>query len=360
MADIGVAVIGFGIGGRFYHSPFIRAVPGLKLEAIVQRSGQEAQNSFPDIQILRSVEDALGDASVQLIVVTTPNETHHNLAKQALLAGKHVVVDKPFAATSAEARELIDLAAERNLIVAPFHNRRWDGDFKTVQMLLHRGDLGRLVTFESHFDRYRPLQLQNTWKERAHRANGMVFDLASHLVDQTLALFGAPEAITASVRRDRDTTNIDDAFDIALHYPRMLAYCRASWLAAEPAPRFVLHGTKGSFRKWGVDPQESALFAGVKVPLIDEPREWLGEPEESWGTLTTAPDLAAPSVLTHTKVKTELGDYRGLYANVRDAILGKSRLAVSAEDGYRNIRLLELANQSSLERRTLPVDFADE
>src|SRR5580765_1537446 len=345
MAEIRAAVLGFGLAGRVFHAPFISAVPGLKLEAIVQRSGDEAAKAYPNTRILRSVAEAFADPSIQLITVGTPNATHYTLTREALLAGKHVVIDKPFAATSAEARELIQIATEKKLILAPFHNRRWDGDFKTVRKLLDSGVLGRLVTFESHFDRFRPLQREGTWKESGNDANGMLFDLAPHLVDQALALFGAPAAITASVRRDRDATDIEDAFDITLHYPRLLAHCRASWLAAENGPRFLLHGTNGSFRKFGLDPQEPALLAGATVPPVGDPREWLAEPEADWGTLTIAPDPSKPAALTRTKIKTELGDYRGFYASVRDAILGEGPLGVPSEDGYRTIRLLELARQ---------------
>src|SRR5215469_13344956 len=289
MSEIGVAVIGFGLAGRVFHAPFVSAVPGLRLEAIVQRRGDEAAKAYPKARILRSVDEALNDDKVQLIVVATPNETHCDLAKRALQAGKHVVVDKPFAASSAEARELIELAAGKKLVLAPFHNRRWDGDFLTVRKLLGSGELGRLVTFESHFDRFRPLPREATWKETGNAANGMLFDLGPHLVDQALTLFGAPQAITASVRRDRDTTDIEDAFDITLHYPRLLVHCRATWLACDAAPRFLLHGTKGSFKKYGLDPQEPALIAGAKVPPMGE-GNWLGEPESDWGTLTVAPD----------------------------------------------------------------------
>jgi predicted dehydrogenase len=357
MAEIQVAVIGFGLAGRVFHAPFVSAVPGLKLNAIVQRRGDEASKAYPNVRILRSVEEALDDSAIQFIVVATPNETHYSLAKQALLAGKHVVVDKPFTATSVDAQELVDIAKQRKLVIAPFHNRRWDGDFLTIRKILSSGELGRLVTYESHFDRFRPLPRQSTWKESGNDANGMLFDLAPHLVDQALVLFGDPSAITASVRRDRDVTDIEDGFDITLHYPRQLAHCRATWLAAEPSPRFLLHGTKGSFRKYGVDPQEPALVGGATVPPVGDPRPWLGEDPAAWGTLTIAPNPADSAHLIRTPVRTELGDYRNYYANVRDAINGTAPLNVTPEDGYRVIKLLELARQSSREGTTLPVSF---
>jgi predicted dehydrogenase len=354
--EIGVAVIGFGLAGQVFHAPFVSAVPGLKLEAIVQRKGDDAGKAYPSVRILRSVDEALKDAAVQLVVVATPNETHFELATRALLAGKHVVIDKPFAATSAEAGELKELAKKQGVVLAPFHNRRWDGDFLTVKKLLDQTAVGRLVTYESHFDRFRPVPRENTWKEGANAANGLLFDLGPHLVDQALALFGAPVGITASVRKDRDKTDIEDAFDITLEYPRLRAHCRSSMLACDAAPRFLLHGTKGSFKKYGLDPQESALVGGAKVPKMGE-GEWLADPESEWGTLTVAQVLADPGKLTRTKVKTELGDYRGYYANVRDAINGVAKLAVTAEDGHRVVKLLEMARESSKEGRTLKVEF---
>ena len=354
--EIGVGVIGFGLAGQVFHAPFVSAVPGLQLEAIVQRKGDQAGKAYPSARILRSVAEALKDAAIRMIVVATPNETHFALAKQALQAGKHVVIDKPFSATSEEALELKALAEKKGVVLAPFHNRRWDGDFRTVERLLAEEAVGRLVTYESHFDRFRPLPRENTWKEGANSANGLLMDLGPHLVDQVLALFGPPQGITASVRRDRDRTDIEDAFDITLEYPRLRAHCRSSMLAADAAPRFLLHGTKGSYKKFGLDPQEPALVGGAKVPRMGE-GEWLAEPESQWGTLTIAPVPADPTNLTRTKVKTELGDYRLYYANVRDAINGAAKLAVTPEDGYRTVKLLEMARQSSEQGRTLPVSF---
>jgi len=360
---IKTAVIGFGLAGRVFHAPFISAVPGLSLSYLVQRSGDEAAKAYPTAKILRGFDEALAsDAS--LLVIGTPNETHFDLAKAALAAGKHVVVDKPVASTSAEVRILANLAAEKGLTFAPFHNRRWDGDFLTVRALLHQNALGRLTSFVSHFDRFRPVPRADTWKESSHPANGMLFDLGPHLVDQALALFGPPRAITASVRTDRDGSAIEDAFDITLHYPRLRATLSATMIAADPAPRFYLHGTFGSFRKYGLDPQEPALVAGAKVPRLPEngsprtPDNWLSEDPTMWGVLTLAPDPAVPRTLVTHEVETEPGDYRNFYLNVRDAIRGTAALAVTPEAAFQTIRLLELARESSTSGCTLPVDFA--
>jgi scyllo-inositol 2-dehydrogenase (NADP+) len=360
--EIGVGVIGFGLGGRVFHAPFVNALNGLRLAAILQRTGDAAAKAYPATKIVRSLDELFADNSIELVVVSTPNETHFAMAKQCLEAGKHVVIDKPFAATSEEALALGQLAKSKGLLVIPFHNRRWDGDFQTVRKLLQDDAVGRLVTFESHFDRFRPIPRENTWKEAENPANGMLFDLGPHLVDQVLALFGPPDDLTASVRADRDQTAIEDAFDITLHYPGkngkgLLAHCRTSYLACDYAPRFLLHGTKGSFRKHGLDPQEPALVSGAKVPTQGSQQIWLQEDVSAWGTLTVAPNPADPATLVTRQVKTELGDYRGFYANVRDAILGTAQLAVTPEDGYRVIKLLELARESSAKGCTLKVKF---
>ncbi len=357
--------LGWGGGGGLFHAPFVSAVDGLKLVAIQTSRGEEAAKAYPGAKIVGSLEAMLAEPEIELVVVSTPNETHYAMAKQCLQAGKHVVIDKPFAATSAEAAELVELAKFMGVLVAPFHNRRWDGDFVTVRRLIEEKAVGRMVTFESHFDRFRPVPRENTWKEAGNPANGMLFDLGPHLVDQCLALFGAPSAITASVRSDRDETAIEDAFDITLHYPEysgvagkgLLAHCRTSYLACDNAPRFLLHGTHGSFRKHGLDPQEPKLVGGAKVPAQGAAEVWLQEDEAMWGTLTVAPNPADPGTLVTQQVKTALGDYRGFYANVRDAVLGTAGLAVTPEDGYRVIKLLELARVSSGEGRTVGVEF---
>ncbi|MDQ2926302.1 MAG: Gfo/Idh/MocA family oxidoreductase [Acidobacteriota bacterium] len=362
-APIRTAVLGFGLAGKIFHCPFISAVPGFELTTIVQRRGDEASAAYPDARILRSADEAFNDPNLDLIIVATPNDTHFDLAARALQAGKHVVLDKPFTTTSAQARSLIDIAKHAGKILAPFHNRRYDGDFLTVRKLRAESVLGRIVTIESHLDRFRPIQRANTWKESSGPANGLLFDLGPHLVDQALALFGPPASVTASVRSDRDETAIEDAFILVLDYGgsadnRYVRYtCHATMLAAEPAPRFTVHGTHGSYTKRGIDPQEPALHNGAKVPPLDAPTPWLPEPKSAWGTLTHAPNPSDPTHLIRAPYPTETGDYRQFYVNVRDAILGTTPLAIPAEDGYRTIRILELARISSERRITIDITF---
>jgi scyllo-inositol 2-dehydrogenase (NADP+) len=386
-SPIRTAVIGYGLAGRVFHCPFVSAIPGLELSVIVQRTGDTAAATYPQATIVRSVDDALNDPSIDLVVVATPNSSHVELAKAALRAGKHVVVDKPLAPTSAEARELIDLAKAQGKVLAPFHNRRFDGDFLTVrklvsdgtlgrivQVLSHydrfltvrklvaEGTLGRIVQVLSHYDRFRPIQRPNSWKEAAGPAAGNLFDLGPHLVDQALALFGIPTHVTASVRFDRDQTDIDDAADITFDFlvdDKPLRYeCHETMLAADPAPRFRVHGTFGSYTKTGLDPQERALLDGAMPPQIGSPEPWLPEPESAWGMLTLATRRTEPVEYSRQPCPTVTGDYRRFYASVRDAILGTAPLAIPAEDGFRTIRLLELALQSSNEKRTVAIDFS--
>jgi scyllo-inositol 2-dehydrogenase (NADP+) len=365
--SIRTAVLGYGLAGKVFHCPFVHAVPGLDLTIIVQRTGEPARDRSPDAKLVRTVEEAFSAPDIDLIVVGLPSDTHFEMARRALEAGKHVVVDKPFAASSREARQLIDLAKAKGKILAPFHNRRWDCDFLTVRKILDEGSLGRVVEVFSSYDRFRPIQRPNTWKEAASPTTGILFDLGPHLVDQPLALFGPPTSVTASVREDRDQTNINDAIDITLAYHstpqwpgRSLRYiCHATMLCAEPAPRFRVHGTHGSYVKNGLDPQENALLnLNAVPPPVGDPAPWLPEPESAWGTLTLATERREPVQVERNVYPSVTGDYRNFYLSVRDAIAAGKPLAVPSEDGFRTIRLLELAQQSSTEGRTIPIDFA--
>jgi len=343
---IRAAVVGFGLGGRVFHTAYIAAVPGLELAAIVQRKGDEAAQAYPEATIYRSVEAMLADASIQMVAVTTSNQTHFEIGRQCLLAGKHTVIDKPFTLASAEAAELIALARERKLVLSAFQNRRWDGDFKTLRAVLESGKLGRLVVFESHYDRYRQEPRLGMWKESGLHGGGQLYDLGTHLIDQALVLFGAPRTITADIRVERDRALNDDAFDLRLGYPNLNVWLRSTMTAAIAGPRFALHGTQGSFVKFGLDPQEDAIKAGVAIGAPG----WGEEPESLWGTLKLADG-------GESRIPTAAGDYRDYYANVRDAILGAAPVAVPGVDAWRTARIVELARQSSDQGRTLPVEL---
>jgi scyllo-inositol 2-dehydrogenase (NADP+) len=361
---IRVAVLGFGLAGRVFHCPFVSAIPGLELAAIVQRRGDEAAQAYPQATILRSPEEAFANPDIDLIVVGTPNETHEAFARAALAAGKHVVVDKPLAPSSEAVRKLIDAARDAGKLLFPFHNRRWDGDFLTLQQVLAENKLGRVVKAIATWDRFRPAPRPGTWKEAAGDAHGILQDLGPHLIDQALALFGSPQRLTGAVHRIREGSEIEDAFDLVLSFDRPGGHsldfeCHASIIAADPAPRFRVHGTSGSFTKCGIDPQEAHLVAdGRHPPTLGSSVPWISEPESSWGTLTTAADpIQRPQDLTRTPVPTLTGDYRFFYANVRDAILGDAPQAVSGIDAWRVARIIELTRESSHQRRTLEVSL---
>ena len=342
---INVGLIGFGFAGRTFHAPAIRAVAGLRLAAILQRKGDEAANRYPDIRIARKLEQLFASDSIQLVVIATPNTSHFDLARQCLLAGRHVVIDKPFATTHAEAAELVALAEKCGRLLSVYQSRRFDGDFKTVRNLIASEALGRIVLFESHYDRYR-LQLRpGAWREQVGPGNGVFFDLGPHLIDQALTLFGTPEAVSADIRIERDQAVVDDAFDVTLLYPRLRVLLRGTMLASKPAPHFVIHGTHGSYVKHGLDPQENALKRG-ETPGGPA---WGKEPPEAWGTLS---QVEGDKIIERT-IPTEAGDYCEYYENVRDAILGKAALAVTPQGALNVMRVLELAQQSSHERRVI-------
>jgi scyllo-inositol 2-dehydrogenase (NADP+) len=344
---IEVGLVGFGLAGRAFHAPVIRAVPGLHLAAIVQRSGTEAAEKYPDVRIVRSLDELLSISEIRLIVIATPNETHYPFARQCLEAGRDVVVDKPFTTTLEEAVSLVELAKKTNRLLTVYQNRRYDGDFQAIRKLVMDGALGRIVRFETSYDRFRPQLKPGAWRETSRPGSGILFDIAPHLIDHALVLFGLPEAVTADVRIERENAAADDAFDIMLHYPNgMRAVLRSSILAATPRPRFVLFGTQGSFVKQAFDPQEMNLRRGF-IP-VDKP--WGYEPEEDWGVLT----VPSGESFERRRIPSVNCDYRDYYSNVRDAILARAALAVTPEYALDVMRMLELARESSEKRRTIP------
>jgi scyllo-inositol 2-dehydrogenase (NADP+) len=346
---INVGLIGFGLAGRSFHAPVIRAVNGLRLAAILQRSGDEAAKLYPDARIVRSVEELLAMSDVRLIVVATPNDTHHPIARQCLAADRDVVVDKPLAPTKEEALDLVKFAQERGRLLTVYQNRRYDGDFQAVQQLVASGRLGRLVRFESNYDRFRPQLKANAWRERSGPGSGILFDLAPHLIDHALLLFGIPEAVTADIRVERENAIADDSFDLTLHYAgRLRALLRATMLAPVTRPRFLLHGTSGAYVKHAFDVQEPKLRAG-RLPWNETPTE--EEQEENSGVLTL---MKADGTTTKQLVPPAPSDYRCCYANIRDVLLGTAAPAVSPQDALNVMCALELARESSARRCTIP------
>jgi predicted dehydrogenase len=350
---IRVGLVGFGMGSRVFHAPLVSSVEGLELAAVMERTSNKAIERYPEIKVYRSLQEMLADPSLDLIVVASPNGTHFAIAKEVLSAGKNVVVDKPMTVTSAEAAELIGLATKHGKLLAPFHNRRWDSDFLTIRKLLDECSLGRLVAFESRFDRWRPAPLtERMWKENADLGGGALLDLGPHLGDQALTLFGKPEAVSADVVREKDGPGVDDAFTIRMRYSGFVVTLGANSLSLPATPRFYLRGTKGSYLKLGLDLQEAALN---KVLRIDDPA-WGQEPSASWGMLHVGIDGGSVS----RPVPALAGDYRRYYAGIRDALLGKAPAPVTGVDGWRVARLLEFAVESSKKRCEITCDWSGE
>lgn len=342
---IKVGIASYGMSGEVFHAPLLHVHKGYDLEAVCERNIKKAANRYPEIRSYSSYEEILRDREIELIIVNTPDYLHYEMAKAAIEAGKHVVVEKPFTIASAEAYDLIDLARKKGCILSVFHNRRWDNGSLTVRQILTEKLLGRLVLFESHFDRFRNY-LQDTWKERPGTGTGTVYNLGSHLIYEALDFFGEPQTVFADIRAERTGSSVDDTFDIFLGYPELKVMLRSSYLVKEPGPRYILHGTEGSYIKWGQDPQEEALKAGQWPGTAG----WGTEPPESWGILNTTING------THFRgrIETLPGNYLAFYDNLYNAIRKGEELIVTPEKAARVIRIIELAYQSNREQKVIP------
>ena len=344
---INVGLIGFGLAGRSFHAPVINAVPGLNLAAILQRTGSEAAVAYPNARIVRNLEELLAISDIRLIVIATPNETHVRFARQSLAAGRDVVVDKPFATSYEEAAGLVEYAQKSGRLLTVYQNRRYDGDFQAIRQVVAAGTLGRIVRFETNYDRFRPNLKPTAWREQLVPGAGILFDIGPHLIDHAMQLFGRPEAVTADIRIERESGLADDAFDVLFHYPNsMRAVLSSNILAATQRPRFLLFGTKGAFLKQTFDPQEMNLRRGE----IPKGTPWGAEPEENWGLLT----LSDGTKSTQRRIPSATGDYRDYYANVRDVLLGKAQPAVTLPQALDVMRALELARESNAKHCTIP------
>jgi len=343
---IGVALIGYGYAGRTFHAPLIGAVAGLELLLVASSRADQIRAELPGVAVAASAEEACVSPSVDLVVVATPNDSHVRLASMALEAGKHVVLEKPFAPTLRGARDLASLASRTGRILAAFQNRRWDGDFSAVVDLLRRGALGELLHFESHFDRYRPV-VRDRWRERAGVGAGLWYDLGPHLVDQTLQLFGLPDRVTASLAAQRAGAQSDDWAHVVLEYRRMRAILHTSVLVPGTTTRFILHGTTASWIKRGLDRQERELIAALP------PGNAAADAEEHAVSIDGASGTETPTPIPR-------GDYRRFYSQLRDAILGSGPNPVPPAQAVAVTAVVETAIQSSAERRSLTVPLTDE
>ncbi|WP_226665048.1 oxidoreductase [Microbulbifer aggregans] len=342
-SEIKTAIIGYGFSATTFHLPFILNLPPFRFMAVSTSQGEQVRQQHPEVAVYADADTLLTDSDADLVIITAPNEAHYALAKRALQQGKHVVLEKPFVTRVEQGEELIALAKQQQRVLSVYQNRRWDGDFLTVKKLIADGRLGAVRYFESHFDRFRP-EVRKRWRESDVEGGGILFDLGPHMLDQALQLFGPPTAITAQVKALRPQAKVDDFFHITLHYPEHQAVLRSSPFCAAPTLRFEVQGEAGSYMKHGLDPQEDRLKAGALTVAAD----WAQENPEQYGQLYTA-DGAMP-------IKTETGGYQHYFQQLAQAILAGGEIPVSAEQALCNIRLIQLALQSSASGQTVAVD----
>lgn len=348
MSVINAAVIGYGLAGSVFHAPIINCTEGFHLKTIYttnsERKGQIGSR-YPDTAVVSDVDAIFGDEDIRLVTVATRNDCHYELAEKAILAGKNVVVDKPFTIVSADADKLIELAQKRNVMLSVFQNRRWDGDFLTVKKVVESGMLGSLVEFESHWDKFRNYPKDN-WREENAPGSGLWYDLGPHMVDQALALFGLPAAVTADLRIQRECAKTIDNFEVILHYDKLKVTLKVGMLVKIPTPRFVLQGENGTFVKYGLDIQEDDLAGGL-TPL--NKKNWGQEPEEQYGRISAV----VGGVDFSGTVASEPGDYREFYKNIHQTLTQGKELIVTPQQAANNIKIIEQAIRSNEERRTI-------
>jgi scyllo-inositol 2-dehydrogenase (NADP+) len=340
---VGVGLVGFGLSASSLHAPLITAEPGLELRAVV--TSDPTRVPLPDVAVVPTVEALLDDPGIGLVVAAVPNAAHHDVARSALEAGRHVVVDKPFTVTSAEADDLIRLAGERDLRLAVFHQRRWDADHLTIRRCVDEGLLGEVGTYLARYDRFRAGP-PTRWTERAGPGSGVLYDLGAHLIDQALCLFGPPRTVWGDLGTQRPGGAAVDYVHLVLGYGTLRVLLHAGSLVRAPGPRFEVHGDRGSFVKDGMDGQIAAMLAGGRPgdPGFGE------EPPERYGTLTT--DLGG--LASTGRLASVPGDYPAFYRDMAAAVRGEGPVPVPAEQAREVVRVIERATESSRDGRVVP------
>jgi scyllo-inositol 2-dehydrogenase (NADP+) len=340
MKKLKTGLVGYGSVAEKMHAPLIHTSPHMELYGVVERNHTKSKEKYDHVRIFRSLEELLAVEEIDLVVIATPNECHYDQARQALEAGKHVVVDKPITVSSGEAIALDRLAKEKGLVLSVFQNRRWDGDFLTIKKLIEEGTLGRIVHFESHFDRFRP-EPKDNWREKDVPGSGILYDLGSHLIDQALMLFGLPDWVYAEILKQRPHVEADDFFDISMQFGEVKVRLTASIYVNAVLPKFMLMGEKGTFLKYGLDVQEQAL----KEQRLPVGEAWGVEPEENWGKI-----YLADSTIAYPTVN---GDYRQFYENTAFAILEGKALTITCKQAIACLQVIEACKVSHEEGRRI-------
>ena len=340
---INTALCSFGMSGWVFHAPFLQVHPGFNLYAVWERSKKLAQQKYPQVKSYDTLDELLKDEAIELVVVNTPNYTHYDYAKQALDAGKHVIVEKPFTVNSKEGKELIQLAKKKKRKLSVYQNRRYDSDYKAIKKVIQEKLLGNIVEAEFHFDRYKEEVSPKLHKEVPGSGTGSLYDLGSHLIDQALQLFGDPTEIFADIQIMRPVSKVDDYFEVLLYYPGLRVRLKSSYQVREALPGYVLHGSKGSFIKPKTDVQEAMLQAG-KVPGQSD---WGTEPETEKGLLHTEVN----GKLIREYVPSMKGNYGEYYEGIYNAIRNNQPVPVLPEDGLKVVKLIEAAYESNAKKK---------
>lgn len=339
MTPIKTAILSFGMSGRVFHAPFIHLHPGFELYGVWERTRSASPEFYPAITLFRSLEELLADKAIELVVVNTPTATHFDYAKKALEAGKHVVVEKAFTTTVEEAIALEELAKKKNKKISVFQNRRWDSDFKTVKKIIQEDWLGEIVEAEIHFDRFKEELSPKPHKEIPGPGAGILNDLSPHLIDQSLHLFGMPEAVFADLRITRPGSKVDDYFEILLYYPRLRVRLKSGYQVREPVPAYIVYGRKGSFLKSRADVQEANLMIDQKPNTSD----WGTEPASEQGLLHTEKN----GEIIRRKIPSLQGNYYDYYDGVHQALRHDKPMPVTASDGIQVMRIIDAAFESN-------------
>ena len=339
MRTLNTALCSFGMSGKVFHAPFIHLNKGFNLYAVWERSEKKAASIYPGIISFDSLEKMLADHAIDLVIVNTPNYTHYDFAKRALLAGKHVVVEKSFTVTASEAGELIKIAKEKNKRLSVFQNRRYDSDFKTVKKIVNEGSLGKIVEAEIHFDRFNLNLSPKQHKETTNPGAGLLHDLGPHIIDQALHLFGMPRSVFGFLRVLRPLSKVNDYIDMHLFYPGLTVRLKAGLIVKEIPPAYNIHGTNGSFVKYRADIQEDILKSG-KEPNT---KDWGTEPAEAAGILNIIKD----GETFRTKITSLQGNYMEFYDGIYESIVNNKKLPVSAGDGLKVMRIIQAVLESN-------------
>ncbi|MEK0208600.1 oxidoreductase [Klebsiella michiganensis] len=343
MSDpIRVGLIGYGYASKTFHAPLVSGTPGMTLAAFSSSDETKVLADWPAVKVVTAPQALFSDPDIDLVVIPTPNDTHFPLAKAALEAGKHVVVDKPFTVTLSQARELEAIAKSEGRLLSVFHNRRWDSDFLTVKSLINEGLLGEVGYFESHFDRYRP-QVRQRWREQGGPGSGIWYDLAPHLLDQVVNLFGLPVSMQVDLAQLRPGSQSTDYFHAVLAWPQRRVVLHGTLVAAAETARFIIHGSRGSYVKYGLDPQEERLKSGERLPQED----WGYDMRDGLLTRAEGEEITEESWLTLP------GNYPAYYAAIRDALNGIGVNPVPASQAIQIMELIELGLESARHRATL-------